>query len=139
VPGRPAVRDEWKAAFLQLGLAPEVQAIQMRAVQPAWNTAAGYFQRYNLTTELSMALCFDIAVQIGIKSAADNSIQAALGAATPENELREVIANAVAETAKSAYVEDVRQRKLTIARGEGPVHGDNYRLALWGLGDYPAE
>jgi hypothetical protein len=114
-----------------------VQDIQMRAVQPAWNTALRYFQNYRLTTELSMALCFDIAVQIGVKDAADAVIRAAMNASPPENELRETIANAVAETAKSAFVEDVRQRKMAFARGQGTVHGDAYRLDLWGLGEFP--
>lgn len=136
-PGSAGVESEWKEAFARLGLAPEVQDIQMREIKPAWNTAVQYFQRYGLTSELSMALCFDIAVQIGVKPEADAVIRAALNANPPENKLCEIIANAVAETAKSAYVEDVRQRKLTFARGQGTVHGDTYRLDLWGLAEFP--
>lgn len=137
--GGAAVRPDWKEAFLRLGLAPEVQEIQMRAVEPAWNTALTYFNDYGLTTELSLALCFDIAVQIGVKSAADDAIRAAQQDNPSEKELREVIANAVAETAKAKYVEDVRARKLTFARGQGDVHGDAYRLDLWGLAEFPVD
>jgi hypothetical protein len=137
-PDSAGVLSEWKEAFARLGASPEVQSIQMRAVKPAWDTAGQYFQRYGLSSELSMALCFDIAVQIGVKPAADNVIRAAMNAHPLENELREIIANAVAETAKPRYVEDVRERKLTIARGHGDVHDDAYRLDLWGLGQYPA-
>jgi Putative peptidoglycan binding domain len=138
-PGGAAVRGDWKEAFARLGLAPEVQDIQMRAIKPAWDTASEYFQRYGLTSELSMALCFDIAVQIGVKPPADAAIREAMEANPTEKELRETIANAVAETAKAAYVEDVRTRKLTFVRGQGEVHGDSYRLDLWGLGEFPVE
>ena len=138
-PGKAEVRGEWKEAFKNLGLAPEVQAIQMRAVQPAWDLAVKYFRDYRLTEELSLALCFDIAVQIGVKPPAHAAIRAALETNPTEKELREVIANAVAETASPQWVEDVRQRKLMFARGEGVVHDDSYRLDLWGLGEYPAE
>jgi peptidoglycan hydrolase-like protein with peptidoglycan-binding domain len=136
-PGSAGVRPEWKEAFARLGKSPAVQAIQMRAVKPAWDTAGKYFQQYGLSSELAMALCFDIAVQIGVKPQADAAIRAAMKAHPPEDKLREIIANAVAETAKSEYVEDVRQRKLMFARGQGEVHGDAYRLDLWGLGEFP--
>ena len=69
-PGSAGVRQEWKAAFARLGEAPAVQAIELDAVRPAWNLANEYFERCGLKTELSLALCFDIAVQIGIKDAA---------------------------------------------------------------------
>jgi hypothetical protein len=136
-PGSPGVLSEWKEAFARLGASSAVQAIQMREVKPAWDTASEYFKRYALRSELSMALCFDIAVQIGIKPDADSAIRNALNDNPPEGQLREIIANAVAETANPKYVEDVRERKLTFARGQGGVHGDRYRLELWGLGEFP--
>jgi hypothetical protein len=40
-----------------------------------------------------------------------------------------VIAERRAEAARPQFVADVRDRKLTIARGEGTVHGRRYHLA----------
>jgi hypothetical protein len=40
-----------------------------------------------------------------------------------------IVANRRAEAAKPQWVEDVRSRKLTIANGEGSVHGRHYDLA----------
>ncbi len=39
-----------------------------------------------------------------------------------------IIANRRAEAANPAWVEDVRARKLSIANGQGTVHGNNYDL-----------
>jgi hypothetical protein len=61
--------------------------------------------------------------------------------ATPpadERALRVIIANAVADNAKSDFREDVRKRKLAIATGQGMVHGANYVLENWGLIDLQA-
>src|SRR2546426_7961180 len=41
----------------------------------------------------------------------------------------QIIANRRAEAANPQWVEDVRQRKLTIANGTGVVHGRRYDLA----------
>jgi len=46
------------------------------------------------------------------------------------------VANVVAEN--GGWVEDVRSRKLTIARGGGRVHGSDYDLSVWGLFSTPA-
>ena len=48
-----------------------------------------------------------------------------------------LIANVVAEGSKKEFVEDVRKRKLTFATGSGKVHGANYRVDGWGLGEFP--
>ena len=39
-----------------------------------------------------------------------------------------IIANRRAEVSNPNYVEDVRSRKLTIAKGEGKVHSKQYNL-----------
>jgi hypothetical protein len=40
-----------------------------------------------------------------------------------------IVANRRAEASNPRWIEDVRRRKLTIARGEGRVHGHQYHLA----------
>lgn len=135
----PAV---WVTAFHTFGSMPEVQALQIQVAdqqyfQPSLQTAG----RYGLTTELGQALCFDIHVQNGgVSSAADQNIQASLAAQTPasEQDLRVIIANAVADDANPAYKENVRRRKLTLATGAGTVNGEAVLVRNWGLDDLPA-
>ena len=50
---------------------------------------------------------------------------------------RVLIADVVAENSKAEYIEDVRNRKRTIATGAGIVHGAAYDLADWGLAEVP--
>jgi hypothetical protein len=51
-----------------------------------------------------------------------------------------IIANRRAEAAKKRWLEDVRTRKLTIARGEGKVHGMHYQLEIqYGIGLTPVK
>ena len=90
--------------------------------------------------ERALALCFDIQVQNGgIGPEAGAAIDDAIAARPPqdERELRILIANAVADFAKPEFREDVRSRKLTIATGNGQVHGEQFELESWGLGEYP--
>src|SRR5256712_3330985 len=47
----------------------------------------------------------------------------------PRSRKLRIIANRRAEAASRRWVEDVRARKLTIANGEGAVHGRRYDLA----------
>jgi hypothetical protein len=130
--------DPWRIAFERLGSITEVQEIQRRVafdhfMRPAKKTA----KALGLTTELGLALCFDIHVQNGgIKPAAMEAIRQS-GART-EPQLRVAIANAVADQARAEYREDVRKRKLAIATGAGIVHGMSLTLMNWGLDDVAA-
>ena len=130
--------DPWRVAFKRLGSMPEVQEIQRRVaydvyMKPARRTA----RTLGLTTELGLALCFDIHVQNGgIKPAAMDAVKRS--GARSEADLRVAIANAVADQAKPEWREDVRKRKLAIATGSGPVHGMALKLPDWGLDDVKA-
>ena len=130
--------DPWRIAFDRLGSIPEVQEIQRRVafdqyMKPAKRTA----RSLGLTTELGVALCFDVHVQNGgIKPAAMDAIKRS--GARSEVDLRKAIANAVADQARDEWKEDVRKRKLAIATGSGVVHGMSLRLSDWGLDDVPA-
>lgn len=130
--------DPWRIAFDRLGSIPEVQEIQRRVafeqyMKPAKRTA----KSLGLTTELGVALCFDVHVQNGgIKPAAMDAIKRS--GARSEADLRKAIANAVADQALDQWKEDVRRRKLAIATGSGVVHGLSLKLTDWGLDDVPA-
>ncbi len=134
--------DPWRTGFALLGSFPEVQAIQKQtAFKMYFDPAAATAQQIGLKNELGLALCFDISVQNGgIKLAARNLIQqqVAQDPPTAELDLRKIVANAVADVALPRFQADVRTRKLTIATGAGSVHGHQYVLAQWGLGELPA-
>lgn len=84
----------------------------------------------------------DIAVQNGgIDSKEESRIKRRLSSISPtgEENVRVIIANVVAENSNPRWIEDVRRRKLTIATGEGVVHGSKYQVATWGIGEFPYE
>jgi hypothetical protein len=131
-----ALAEPWKSMFAAFGALPEVQAEQLKHVHddyldPAIRTA----MKLGFTSELGLALCFDIHVQNGgIRAAVlKKLLQQSQGGGMTEPDLRSLVANAVADSARAAFREDVRRRKLTIATGGGTVHGHNYRLESWGL------
>lgn len=138
-PSKTRLREPWRTAFRTLGQTSEAQAQQIsRAVrgyfQPALRTAA----ELGLRTELGIALCFDVHVQNGsVTPRAREELRRDLAAhpVRNERELRILIANAVADTSKPRWREDVRSRKLTLATGAGRVHGRTYVIKNWGLGD----
>lgn len=129
--------EPWKKMFATFGSFPEVQQEQLKRVQsdymqPAIKTA----KRLGFKSELGLALCFDIHVQNGgIKKAAMEQVRSQSSSNQRESDLRQVVANAVANAAGQKYREDVRRRKLTVARGTGRVHGHDYVLANWGINE----
>jgi hypothetical protein len=128
------VAEPWRTHFHQFGTFADVQAEQrLRAHQdyfvPAMRTAAAL----GLVTELGIALCFDIHVQNGGVGGAARDAVARSAAAGTELARREALANAVAEHAKPEFRDDVRARKMAIARGQGVVHERRVDLAAWGL------
>jgi len=133
--------EPWCSAFWKFGEIHAVQALQLELAerdyfQPALRTA----QELNLKTELGLALMFDIQVQNGgVKPSAREEIARSLAQrpVASEQELRVIIANAVADKARAKYREDVRARKLTIATGSGKVHGEIFLLSIWGLDESP--
>jgi hypothetical protein len=132
--------EPWLSSFRRFGEMPEVQAVQLAMAdkdyfQPALVTAG----QFALTTELGLALAFDIHVQDGgIKQSARDQIaeEREEHSINNERDLRIIIANAVADNASDAFREDVRSRKLTIATGAGSVHGLTFLLRNWGLDEF---
>jgi hypothetical protein len=131
--------EPWRQAFGIFGKLPEVRAEQLRRARDAYfEPAVATAARFGLTTELGIALTFDIHVQNGgIKKAAADSIRSA-PAPADELALRRRIADAVADAASARFREDVRVRKLTVAEGAGAVHGETFVLADWGIAELPA-
>lgn len=136
---RGLLAEPWRTGFATLGGFPEVVAIQRRLAHddyflPALATA----RKYGLRSELGLALCFDIHVQnggIGRKARAEIRQAVADHPDPDETFLRQTIAEAVANGARTKWREDVRRRKLAIANGRGTVHGHEYVLENWGLAE----
>jgi hypothetical protein len=107
-----------------------------------WATALRDFRKFDLEDELDAALMFDTAVQNGgIDGAKEAAIRRGLAAApgATGQSRREIFANAIAEESNPDFVEDVRSRRLTIARSQGKVHGALYRVEDWGLAQLTAD
>ena len=121
----------WVAVFKNLGEIPGFQAIQRQHGASYMASAHRMAGILGFKTERGLALCFDIAVQDGsIKPAALAAYQKT-DAESPEEGRLIALANAVADAADQEFREDVRARKITIARGTGIVHGRTYDLAEW--------
>jgi hypothetical protein len=134
-PSRFTVFEPWKGFFRALGRTSEFQAIQVDHAERIRQNAQAMCRDFDVSTERALALMFDICVQNGSISPATTSTIHADFAGIPAGDpldaevakLR-VIANRRAEAAATAYVEDVRVRKLTIANGQGTVHNVPYNL-----------
>lgn len=138
---RRKVRDDWSSAFRRLGAQPEVQAIQRRRAGRYWDIARRVAERFELTSEMGLALAFDVAVQNGGADPGDVArINKKLQNNPPstEQDRRIIVANGIAEGAKPQWIEDVRRRKLAIATGSGTVHGARYAIKTWGLDEFDA-
>jgi hypothetical protein len=132
------LKEPWVSAFRKFGESELGQRLQLDRVNSRYQKkAAEIVAKYGLTTELGHSLAFDIAVQNGsINDAAAAQIAAQIKPDMTQQQKREIIATAVGENAKNVkYRQDVLDRKLTIARGEGIVHGTNYVLKNWGIAE----
>ena len=134
------VEEPWERAFATLGADPDVQTIQLRRVNKYWDIAKRDTSRFQLRTEAGISLCFDIAVQNG---GIDNDTEARRistwindNPGASERDLLLRIADVVAENSRPQYVEDVRRRKRTIAKGDGDVHGARYATRDWGISEF---
>lgn len=136
---RYKVEPAWEQAFATFGGLPEVQEIQLRRVNKYWDIARRDAQRFQLATEMGLALCFDIAVQNGgidfdfEQRWIERWLHDNPGASERDRRVR--IADVVAENSKAQYVEDVRRRKRTLATGDGLVHDARYGTRDWGIGE----
>lgn len=135
---KATLAEPYKTGFAKLGSAPLVQRLQLERVRDAYYTPARKTaEKFGLKTEVGTALCFDIHVQNGgVKSAAENVVRSKMQPGMSETDVRVLIANAVADNALPEWREDVRNRKVTIAKGSGTVHGLVAELRNWGLDEF---
>ncbi len=130
------VYEPWKGLFSALGRTPEFQAVQLAHATNYQRTALELCAEYKVVTERALALMFDIAVQNGSIDDKTRTCILTDFAKLPSNSdplasevtRLQIISNRRAEAGKATSVEDIRRRKLTVANGQGTVHGISYDL-----------
>lgn len=135
-PIKHQIHEPWRGMLKALGRTPQFQAIQVKHAARLFQAANTLARDYGLWSQRGTALMFDIKVQNGSISAVTRaqiladfaSLPAGLRKKQSEVERMAIIANRRAEAANPRWIEDVRARKLCIARGEGMVHGIRYDL-----------
>jgi peptidoglycan hydrolase-like protein with peptidoglycan-binding domain len=132
------LHSEWKAAFARLGQIPEVQSLQIRdAKDRYWKICVRDAKRWKAADAIDTAMFFDTAVQNG--GAGRDSIAGPLdNLARAEPSLsglarRKKWAQIISQGSNAPARQDVLTRRSAIATGDGKVHGDNFRIADWGL------
>ncbi|HTI47231.1 MAG TPA: peptidoglycan-binding domain-containing protein [Casimicrobiaceae bacterium] len=135
-PVKHTINEPWRGYAKALGRTSEFQQIQVTHSDRAFQRALAMCQDYALWSERAVALMFDIVTQNGSIGSVTRAqivadfklIAAGLSDAETETRKLEIVANRRAEAANPQWVDDVRRRKLCIARGEGTVHGIAYDL-----------
>jgi peptidoglycan hydrolase-like protein with peptidoglycan-binding domain len=139
---RYGLRADWRDAFARLGSYPEVQSLQVKdARNRYWAICVRDSIRWTAADALDVALFFDTAVQNGGASRASiaNPLDALarsepdLSGAARRRRWAQIISNGSGSGARA----DVLARRMTMANGNGKVHGDVYNLANWGLAAWP--
>ncbi|MGF1546741.1 MAG: peptidoglycan-binding protein [Thiotrichales bacterium] len=128
------VFEPWRGFTQSLGRTEEFQSVQVNHARTLYSKAFAMCADYGVWSERAAALMFDIVTQNGSIRATTRSIILAdfrglsrqLTAEELEVKKLEIIANRRAEAANRRWVDDVRMRKLCIARGGGAVHGIRY-------------
>lgn len=146
-PIRHNLNEPWGGMFKSLGRTPECQTMQVEHARNVFDRAVALAKQYGLWSERAVALMFDILTQNGsirdvtrAQILADfEAIPADLAREGQEVERMEIVAHRRAEACNPTWVEDVRSRKLCIARGSGLVHGVRYDVGMqFGVGLVPA-
>jgi hypothetical protein len=134
--GRHNVVEPWQGMLKALCRSPESQGIQTNHANKLLAAARVLCAEFDVRSQRALALLFDIKVQNGsISDIVKAQIVRDFATLTPSGDASadevarlRIIANRRAEAANPKWVEDVRTRKLTIANGEGTVHGHYYDL-----------
>lgn len=134
-----ALVEPWQTNFARFGDFPEVRDEQRACAKTKYfDPALASANDIGLTTELGIALAFDVHVQNGGFKPAVRARLPPRSVGTPERLLREAIAHAVADHSKPKWRENVRRRKLAIALGTGTANGITVVLPNWGLDEVDA-
>ena len=142
-PVKHYLHQPWRGMFKALGRSEACQALQVKYAGGLYREALELCKEYGLWSERAAALMFDIKVQNGsIQRRVKDDIIVEFGK-LPGNLSREdrevermrIVANLRAAASNPRWVEDVRERKLCCANGQGTVHGVPFRLAeQFGIG-----
>ena len=137
-PPRNILSEPWLGQFKALGRLPEFVEIQAKHAAGVFQQARALCNEFGVVSQRAAALMFDIKTQNGgIKSWVKSQILGDFQQLPPEQQSGEVplevarlriIATRAAASANPTWIADVQSRKLTIANGEGTVHGSFYRL-----------
>jgi len=127
------IREPWCGLFKTLGRCAEFEDIEVEAANQLYDEAIELAHEYEFKSERAVALMFDIKVQNGsiypyVKQQIMRDFDSLPDDSGEEGRLI-IVANRRAEACSQRWIEDVRRRKLTIARGRGTVHGMHYDLA----------
>jgi hypothetical protein len=142
-PIRHGLFEPWQGQFKTLGRLQEFQDIEGQNAAGIFQQALALCNEFGVSSQRAAALIFDIKVQSGgIKSWVKLQIlsdfaqldQSGTGDVPLEVARLRIIATRSADSANPKWVADVKNRKLTIANGEGTVHGNHYDLeAQYGI------
>lgn len=142
-PIRHGLFEPWQGQFKTLGRQQEFQDIEAQSAAGIFGQALELCNEFGVTSQRAAALLFDIKVQTGgIKSWVRPQIlsdfeqldQAGSSDVPLEVARLRIIATRAAASANPKWIADVQNRKLTIANGEGKVHGNHYDLeAQYGI------
>ena len=136
-PIRHGLFEPWQGQFKTLGRPQEFQDIEAQSAAGIFGQALGLCNEYGVSSQRAAALMFDIKVQTGgikiwvkpqILSDFEQLDQAGSGDVPMEVARLRIIAMRAAASANPKWIADVQNRKLTIANGEGTVHGNHYDL-----------
>jgi len=133
---RHVLDEPWQGKFKTLGRQKGFQDIQVEFAGRLYKEALGLCTAYGLSSARAAALMFDIKVQNGsisdlVRAKIEQDFKQLDPTFPPDQAAvarMRIIANRRADAANPAWVEDVRARKLTIANGQGTVHGSIYNL-----------
>lgn len=138
-PLRHALFEPWQGQFKTLGRQQEFQDIEAKNAAGLFKEALALCTDYGVSSERAAALMFDIKVQNGgiknwvkplILSDFQQLDEAGPGSGDIPAEVARlrIIATRAAASANPKWIADVQNRKLTIANGQGNVHGNYYLL-----------
>ena len=135
--------ESWRQHFRSLGGTPEYIAIQRDAAQNVFDRALDACREFGLSSERAVGVLFDIMTQNGgipVDCAREINSRITGLPVTPaggphEVAVLEVIADERAKFSRPQFQDDVRSRKLSLAHGEGTVHGNFFDLEdQYGIG-----
>lgn len=130
------VKPEWAQKLRRLASTPEAFKAFLGGAEPYFRRAEALLTQTGWETERGYALAFDTAVQNGAPRKdhlAEYSRRLSSLKQSYEWARLKVWAQTVADLANPRWRGDVLSRKMTIALGQGVVHGKHYILEEWGI------